>query len=468
MRRSPPDRHGYHPRTLRSPCVDHAVETPTTLPEGLVQSRPGRTETTGPGWPRGVSLQRPASQFPGNCRSDCARWSVSFYCTQWFNWLLIYSRRDRSIPQMDRIMATDASELSKLQGFIGEQIEFENKVKEKSELLKENTPYPDPETDCKPPRFRRQVHRLNRFQFFLSLVYLTSSKQLASFSLITVFFPWKHSRYFISNSISMFDTPSSSTSGESKLECSSCIGQIGHSRERFPSQSRTPRCYTPEDVRHNPHILREIRKAFAVWDPAQRREYIPIITSASISVSTRRHTLTTSTLCTWNSSALSAGPWMSENMSGGPDTPARQGRFKTLAAKVFYLLLFFDITTLGSDEVYPGNTGGSLYDGRKQVLYWADVSSEVAFVVPSPDFPLAISRRSSVGATSGEFLWASNGDWLIFLSLAVSQCRVPFTLIFIIIFLSILSIFMENTGWWFELFLFCKIWFWFKIKLNLI
>ena len=32
---------------------------------------------------------------------------------------------------------------------------------------------------------------------------------------------------------------------------------------------------------------------------------------------------------------------------------------------------------------YQMSTGGSVYDGRQQVLYWADVSSEVAFVVPS-------------------------------------------------------------------------------------
>lgn len=30
-------------------------------------------------------------------------------------------------------------------------------------------------------------------------------------------------------------------------------------------------------------------------------------------------------------------------------------------------------------------TGGSIYDGQQQVLYWADVSSEVAFIVPSLD-----------------------------------------------------------------------------------
>ncbi|XP_053405362.1 ral GTPase-activating protein subunit beta-like isoform X3 [Mercenaria mercenaria] len=38
-----------------------------------------------------------------------------------------------------------------------------------------------------------------------------------------------------------------------------------------------------------------------------------------------------------------------------------------------------------SDSDYPRGTGGSVYDGRQQVLYWADVMSEVAFVVPSID-----------------------------------------------------------------------------------
>jgi len=40
----------------------------------------------------------------------------------------------------------------------------------------------------------------------------------------------------------------------------------------------------------------------------------------------------------------------------------------------------FDIV----EKVYLGDTGGALYDGQQQVLYWADVSTELAFVVPSP------------------------------------------------------------------------------------
>ena len=54
-----------------------------------------------------------------------------------------------------------------------------------------------------------------------------------------------------------------------------------------------------------------------------------------------------------------------------------------------------------TDEFYPGDTGGSLYDGGKQVLYWADVCSEVAFVVPSPDaFQPPVRRPSLDSQTS--------------------------------------------------------------------
>ena len=57
------------------------------------------------------------------------------------------------------------------------------------------------------------------------------------------------------------------------------------------------------------------------------------------------------------------------------------------------------------DEFYPADTGGSLYDGRKQVLYWADVSNEIAIVVPSPEtYQTAARRRSSLGSPGGKIL----------------------------------------------------------------
>ena len=47
-----------------------------------------------------------------------------------------------------------------------------------------------------------------------------------------------------------------------------------------------------------------------------------------------------------------------------------------------------------NDAEYQMSTGGSVYDGRQQVLYWADVSSEVAFVVPSTDAKITSSNSS--------------------------------------------------------------------------
>ena len=54
-----------------------------------------------------------------------------------------------------------------------------------------------------------------------------------------------------------------------------------------------------------------------------------------------------------------------------------------------------------TDELYPANTGGSVYDGTQQVLYWADVASEVAFVVPSPRSYVPSTLRRTSDITNG-------------------------------------------------------------------
>jgi hypothetical protein len=41
----------------------------------------------------------------------------------------------------------------------------------------------------------------------------------------------------------------------------------------------------------------------------------------------------------------------------------------------------------------PGSHGGSAYSGDSQVLYWADASSEVAFVVPTQCYDLRASPQ---------------------------------------------------------------------------
>jgi hypothetical protein len=45
------------------------------------------------------------------------------------------------------------------------------------------------------------------------------------------------------------------------------------------------------------------------------------------------------------------------------------------------------------EDPAPSNHGGSLYNGDSQVLYWADASSEIAFVVPTRFHELDVSPQ---------------------------------------------------------------------------
>ena len=45
-----------------------------------------------------------------------------------------------------------AAELDKLTQFIQDQVAFENKIKARVEEEQKEAPYPNPDTECKPPR----------------------------------------------------------------------------------------------------------------------------------------------------------------------------------------------------------------------------------------------------------------------------------------------------------------------------
>lgn len=46
------------------------------------------------------------------------------------------------------------------------------------------------------------------------------------------------------------------------------------------------------------------------------------------------------------------------------------------------IIIIINLSILDSENEHYSH-GGSLYNGDTQVLYWADVSSEIAFVVPT-------------------------------------------------------------------------------------
>ena len=61
--------------------------------------------------------------------------------------------RDKSIPPLSSIMAGEADELSKLSTFIAEQAQLEQRLTSAVQAERKTAPFPDPETECKPPRY---------------------------------------------------------------------------------------------------------------------------------------------------------------------------------------------------------------------------------------------------------------------------------------------------------------------------
>ncbi|ELT94828.1 hypothetical protein CAPTEDRAFT_133737 [Capitella teleta] len=238
---------------------------------------------------------------------------------------------DRSIPSMERIMATDASELSKLQGFIENQIEFENKVQEKSELEKQSTAFPDPQTDCTPPSISHEFQTARLFLSHYGFLSLEALKENPNSSVPPSLVILDAVEKDFLHDLELLDAIPPRT-------CDTIHVFYVKSGKRLPFE-----------------ILNNVTRCQNV-DPL----YMEFLRSLGWPVDVRKH-------AGWTGHTSTS--WKIQNISN-------------------------------DDDVFPANTGGSLYDGRKQVLYWADVSSEVAFVVPSPDFPLPISRRSSVGAMS--------------------------------------------------------------------
>ena len=73
--------------------------------------------------------------------------------TQLFTVLLMIYCRDHSIPRIDKVMLNEADNLTKLEGFIKDQVTFETRIEERVEEERVGKPYPDPTTECVPPTY---------------------------------------------------------------------------------------------------------------------------------------------------------------------------------------------------------------------------------------------------------------------------------------------------------------------------
>ena len=59
------------------------------------------------------------------------------------------------------------------------------------------------------------------------------------------------------------------------------------------------------------------------------------------------------------------------------------------------------------------NSGGSIYNGRKKILYYADVISEIAFVVPSSKPESQIVDEDQSVDDNGMLFFQLNSTWWI-------------------------------------------------------
>ena len=60
------------------------------------------------------------------------------------------------------------------------------------------------------------------------------------------------------------------------------------------------------------------------------------------------------------------------------------------------------------EDSAPSGHGGSLYNGDTQVLYWADASSEIAFVVPTRFHELDVSPQFNSSCESAHLSGQGN------------------------------------------------------------
>jgi hypothetical protein len=71
------------------------------------------------------------------------------------------------------------------------------------------------------------------------------------------------------------------------------------------------------------------------------------------------------------------------------------------------------------EDAALSNHGGSLYNGDSQVLYWADASSEIAFVVPTRFHELDVSPQYYSSCEPAHF--SGQGNIYVFTLHFVSQ-----------------------------------------------
>ncbi|XP_076463976.1 ral GTPase-activating protein subunit beta-like isoform X2 [Babylonia areolata] len=243
------------------------------------------------------------------------------------------TKADHSIPPLESLSSEkEREDLEKMKTFIETTVAFEETVCDERVQVQQNTSYPNPKTECKPPEI---CHEYQTARLFLSHYGFLSLESLKEPSNRVCSVP---------PALVMLDSTSSALFAD--LEALDFI------------PSRDNDTLHVFYVKQNQKTALDILSNVTSYSNVQP-QFLEFLHSLGWPVDVRKHAGWTGHVSTsWKISE--------------PDDC--------------------------EDEDYLTGTGGSLYDSKQQVLYWADVSSELAIVVPSPE----TSRLRAASSVAGD------------------------------------------------------------------
>ncbi|XP_067095907.1 ral GTPase-activating protein subunit beta-like isoform X5 [Osmerus mordax] len=245
-------------------------------------------------------------------------------------------KADVSIPDLDDIVNKELEvQHDKLSSVMNKQIEYESSLERHSDDLWRSKPFPDPQTDCKPPSPAQEFQTARLFLSHFGFLSLEALKEPGNSQLPPHLIGLDSSLPGFFEDIAYLDL----------LPC-----------RPFDTVFVF---YMRAGQKSSQEILRNVESSSSV-----QPNFLEFLLSLGWPVDVASHPGWTGHLDT---------SWTLNSCSDGHDDQQTE------------------------EESTPQDTGGSVFNGEKKVLYYADALTEIAFVVPSPTDS---SEESSVHSDS--------------------------------------------------------------------
>uniref|UniRef100_A0A672J2I9 Ral GTPase-activating protein subunit beta n=1 Tax=Salarias fasciatus TaxID=181472 RepID=A0A672J2I9_SALFA len=234
-------------------------------------------------------------------------------------------KADVSIPDLDDIVSKELEvQHDKLRILMSKQMEYENALDRHSEEVWKSKPFPDPQTDCKPPAPSQEFQTARLFLSHFGFLSLEALKEPNNSRLPPHLIGLESSLPGFFEDISYLDL----------LPC-----------RPFDTVFIF---YVRAGQKSSPEILRNVESSSSV-----QPHFLEFLLSLGWPVDVGRH-------------------------------PGWTGHLDRSWSLNSYRQLVTESTFLPVEEAAtPEDTGGSVFNGEKKVLYYADALTEIAFVVPS-------------------------------------------------------------------------------------